>query len=837
MTEQKTDRILREFSLLSRLGKQHRIVQWVKKGYPEIVPVLNKIAAEDSEVQIRYLARKGLFHLKKNIQEKGTQDVSYEDFASLKQKIQAGSNKEFSGALEHAIRNFPEELRSFLHQSLNNFREPFLVASSLMSLGKVGNSQSLPLICSFLKHTDSRVRASCIEAIGNLGLKEGTPYLISALRDQDNRIRANAIRALRVQGRQSVFEVLKEMVDSKEDWMRSSACFAIGEYKSQEVLSLLLKLLSDHNEVVKKQAFKSLEKLADAGIEQAVLLKQKFGQQSSEEESLEDFLAMVTSPQKEKGLLFSEDSQVRLQEIHRIVRDQDQSAYKDLEERLVIEEDNYVKASLILALGQVGQESALPVIRTFLTDSIPRLRANAVEALTGFGKKEYLVNVLLLLDDSNNRARANAIIALKDMPYVNVLEPLHNMVCSKELLNRQSAFYAITEIGTLGAFKLLEDLARHSEEKNLKENIQEQILMAEQEFAELSYLKDKLADILDFSTKEEEFAEVEATVEEEKLAPSYTEVDFEGFRPDNLEVENVSEVRLDKYSKATAEEKVLLIEIMKENLTQDHYTILRLSEKDKDFQVKCMAKMALSSYKGKSFEDVDLEQYQHQFAGKQGSIEPAAQLMNDFQILRQTIEYGGEEPLNVLNRDLANRAEISKQQGVWEGRFGGFSVLNALRMDTQEMVSQVLEEEQFEIEEVGLCWFSPTYKPFLEGIKSLDGVNYENFIQLNTIKNTLMAQDMVDPISEIVRSCIAPKYMLVIVTSGYLTLFLRHALGYGRAEYVKIPRSRISAAKNLKLDDGSNHVEIVFGEGNSFQLPRLQYANAQRLCEILDKIK
>ena len=67
-------------------------------------------------------------------------------------------------------------------------------------------------------------------------------------------------------------------------------------------------------------------------------------------------------------------------------------------------------------------------------------------------------------------------------------------------------------------------------------------------------------------------------------------------------------------------------------------------------------------------------------------------------------------------------------------------MLSALRMDTQEMLANMLGDEQFDIQACGLCYFSPTYKPFLEGLKSLDGVNYENFVQLNMINSMLLRE-------------------------------------------------------------------------------------------------
>ena len=85
--EEKIQRVLRNFSVLSKRDKQKQIIHWVKKGSELIIPILKSIASEDSEVQIRFLARKGLYHIKKRFEDKTEFNFESQTFDDL---IEAG---------------------------------------------------------------------------------------------------------------------------------------------------------------------------------------------------------------------------------------------------------------------------------------------------------------------------------------------------------------------------------------------------------------------------------------------------------------------------------------------------------------------------------------------------------------------------------------------------------------------------------------------------------------------------------------------------------------------------------------------------------------------------
>ncbi|MEE2924829.1 MAG: HEAT repeat domain-containing protein, partial [bacterium] len=800
------------------------------------IPILKSIAAEDSEVQIRFLARKGLYHLNKRFKEEVKFHFESQSFSELIILLDDSENVEiYTNILNTVQSKYPSECRKYLLQQLSQkSSDNYRLATNLIALGKVGSSSDVEVLLNFIEHLDSRVRASVIESLGFLGVRKVLPYLIRALGDEDNRIRANAIRALKLQGRKIVFDSVKEMVKSKEIWMRSSAAYAIGEYKSVEVLEILSVLLVDKNDAVKKMAYKSLQKLAENGVVEANILLDRF-ESIDQEESILDYLQIIEANPifpEDSHSLAAKDSRTRLIEINRIVQGRIRDRYKELEERLVVEEDNYVIASLILGLGQVKQESAVPLLKNFLSSSVPRLRANAIEALGRFDDPKLLPEILLNLDDSNNRARANAIIALKDLAYVDVLSPLRKMIESEDFMAQQSAFFAITEIGSEESLKILVELAESTKHEQIISNIREHILMLEESDDSKGLLRKKLHHRIDFFDSQQSsfFApSSDSDVVEERLSTELTEVDFEGFIPDNLSPQTFDKIDVESFLKASSEIKLLMIDQMKKELTQEHYTVLRLAEKDDDFQIKCIAKIALGSYKGMKLNDQNLAEIMH----AKDVDDSRTYFISDLGISRYKLKYDSENTIHELNRELQKRTQDFKKSGNWGGRFGEkLPMLSALRMDTQEMLTNMLGDEQFDIQACGLCYFSPTYKPFLKGIKSLDGVNYENFVQLSMINSMLLRESRNDYVSNLITSIAAPKYLMLLVSSTNVFLFLRYTLAYRRAEFVKFPLQLVRKV-NLVSEDFFHHIAITLDEGYELVFPRIEKSNTKALLSAL----
>ena len=86
--------------------------------------------------------------------------------------------------------------------------------------------------------------------------------------------------------------------------------------------------------------------------------------------------------------------------------------------------------------------------------------------------------------------------------------------------------------------------------------------------------------------------------------------------------------------------------------------------------------------------------------------------------------------------------------------------------------------------------------------------------------------------SNLITSIAAPKYLLLIVSSTNVFLFLRYALAYRRAEFVKFPLSLVRKA-NLQSEELFHHIAITLDEGYELILPRIEKSNTKELLSAL----
>ncbi|MFZ2955891.1 MAG: ankyrin repeat domain-containing protein [Candidatus Ozemobacteraceae bacterium] len=114
-----------------------------------------------------------------------------------------------------------------------------VVASILISLGRLKAAKALPHLVSALKHPDARCRANAVEAIRLIGDSSVFDHLKLLLGDSNNRVRANAILALRGYKDVDVEPPLVKMVNSSDENTQKSAMYAVGELKERRFYSLL----------------------------------------------------------------------------------------------------------------------------------------------------------------------------------------------------------------------------------------------------------------------------------------------------------------------------------------------------------------------------------------------------------------------------------------------------------------------------------------------------------------------------------------------------------------------------------------------------------------------
>jgi len=411
--------------------KKKALASLVKIGTIEVVPIIKKVAIDDSNVQIRYLAKKALYLIKKgfqirepDLQIKTQRQKSHINLESLEKYLWHSKPAYRIKAVQGAIKFGDKRALPLLIKRLEIEDDGEVKATLILALGTLGESEQAKIIVGFLKDADYRIRANTVEALEYIGDESFYPELIPCLEDEDNRVKSNAIRALRNYGTVNVLSILNTMLQSDQEVMRKSALFTLKFFPADEVESLLAKDPGTH----------------------------------------------LVQPYFTAG---TRDEKKRIIKI--IVASKNVSNAPLLTEFLSREEDEITRASLLMALGKVGNLESIEVLKQYLDDPVDRVRANVVEAI-GMLNPDDIYDILHKhLADTNNRVRANAVVALKDCRQVNHYGILKEMIQSDQSLMKLSAVYAIMDLEREQLYVLLGMLLEKEEDQQVRQRAVESL--------------------------------------------------------------------------------------------------------------------------------------------------------------------------------------------------------------------------------------------------------------------------------------------------------------------------------------------------------------------------
>ncbi|MFA5478410.1 MAG: HEAT repeat domain-containing protein [Candidatus Muiribacteriota bacterium] len=203
-------------------------------------------------------------------------------------------------AIMHIMQN---NLKDFLPQLVNMLKpeaHPFVRATLVKALCKLGGVNYLKIVVIYLKDEDNRVRANTIEALETLGHSAVFPYIMPMINDPDNRVKANALKAIKNLDREKMLSVIKNMMASKEDYYVISAMFVIESLELTELDRELEQLMDDDRDEVAQKARE---------------LGQKRGLKSSSASTTQenvDFKGIVDKVILNRGLVLKNEKGVRV---------------------------------------------------------------------------------------------------------------------------------------------------------------------------------------------------------------------------------------------------------------------------------------------------------------------------------------------------------------------------------------------------------------------------------------------------------------------------------------------------------------------------------------------
>ena len=656
-------------------------------------------------------------------------------------------------------------------------------------------------------------------------------------------------------------KLLSQMLSSDKPWMRDSAAYCLSVVAAESFLPLMIKGMQDQDREVRRKIRTAVERLAAKGSEDAAKLLTKFSDQTMvfhsdfdvENPFSEAALAAAQERETGKSPLFSDDVAERKSEIDRIVADKDVSQVHNLIKRIPKEYEPFIKACMVTALGRLGDMAARELLVECLGDEVARVRANAVEALSTLAPDELVSRSKTILYDENNRVRANAINALIDLRREESMASLDEMVHHEDELYRRSAFWAITDIADsriVGFMKAF--LADESEE------IKTRAVHFIHQLKEVDgLLADEIMDNLDGPTRKllvgpmttkqvldafEDELPLSGEGPIESHLDEQSATDFLGVDDDEMKVGHdwqgdddeegddefgppgVKRFKYDAFKNLSKDRKLDVVDEAKSVINVSNFYFLReVMQKEKDFVVKVAARRAL-----KSFENQDFAQDRLVSEGDEPDFLKTPEI--------QAISYRGIKTVLQLSQDLVVRGKKREVTGAWFGPFGeAFQCLNALREDSQDMLSEIIGDE--EVIRVSLCYYNERLRPFLDGERSLDMNRYANIVSIAGVANRL---DLYSPSRPFLNAIKNPVYMLVVLTAQRCILYLRGPIEDRQARYRELYYRQITKLET-KRERELRSIEMAVGP-DLIEIPELRADESEKIYEILkresiDKIK
>lgn len=204
-----------------------------------------------------------------------------------------------------------------------------------------------------LSSDDEEERFDAAVSLSILRSKEAAAALRAALDDVSERVRAAAINGLAGMGdTQSASLIAAKLLEDKSLHVRKQAAYALGELQSSESRSSLIVALRDKNAEMRGAAAFALGQYRD-------------------ESAIEPLIVAL----KDKSDF------VRAQSARALGRHAASRAVAALIEMLLSDRDNEVKRQTALALGLIGEASALPALRQASQSLDPLLSEAADQAI------------------------------------------------------------------------------------------------------------------------------------------------------------------------------------------------------------------------------------------------------------------------------------------------------------------------------------------------------------------------------------------------------------------------------------------------------------------------
>lgn len=476
-----------------------------------LVPILLKTLENDENPGVKYFMKKSLSLIQKehgDLKKILSELSAAKDSSAEHESAQAPSAGE-AAAAQVKPEDMPADTREAVDTILRRIREkdvslvneafeqlaaeedPFIKATYISAIGRLGDKSNMEDILVFLSDYDFRVIANTVEALERLGNPKCVEELIKLISHPDNRVRANVIKALwkftdsNMSINRHVVEKLRQMTESANIEMCESALFVLSEIADEESIDILDKAAFSDNIELSAKASVMLEKAKNTYTER--------NSKKTEEKYINGVIEKLSRGEADANKGIDEETRAKIDRIQSYIDSGDKSALAQILKALAVEKNTFIKATLISAVGKLGGRGELEALLPFVKDPDARVVANVVQALETIGNPKCVEHIVKLVAHPDNRVRANTVKAIWKYAHTNVtanrivLERLKEMMFSTKNQMRESAIFVLSEIGDEEAIDLL-SIAANDKNPEIKAKAEAALnnalkLKAEREYA------------------------------------------------------------------------------------------------------------------------------------------------------------------------------------------------------------------------------------------------------------------------------------------------------------------------------------------------------------------
>lgn len=174
-----------------------------------------------------------------------------------------------------------------------------------------------------------------------------------------------------------------------------------------------------------------------------------------------------------RGLLLGPSAETRCRALKMIVALGVSKAFVGESASLATDEDSYVRATAMLALGQAGGPTSRRILERALSDSDTRVVANAVEGMDRLGTDARVEVLGPLLEHGDNRVRANAVRALVRRRVPQAARALVSMLGDPRRAHRESALWLIDRLQLIMMLRRVQELAATDTDSGVRQRAAE----------------------------------------------------------------------------------------------------------------------------------------------------------------------------------------------------------------------------------------------------------------------------------------------------------------------------------------------------------------------------